>query len=79
MKKYIIALILLAFTFGVSNATNVLVTAKVPGLDNNKPLIISINPNSDPNILETNEIVNYTLYFKDEEKNKIDFTITTQY
>lgn len=75
MKKYIIALILLACTFGVSNATNVLVTAKVWTL-NSKPVVISVNPASNPRILQKNRSQNYAIYFQDDEKDTVTYTIT---
>jgi hypothetical protein len=75
MKKYIIALILLSCTFGVSYATNVLVTAKVGNL-NSKPIVISVNPASNPRILQKNKSQNYAIYFQDAEKDIVTYTIT---
>ena len=37
---------------------------------------MSVSPSSDPKLLARNKIQNYTLYFRDDEKDTVTYTIT---
>lgn len=78
MKKIIISLILLLAL--VSNNTtfwsqNVIVSAVVWSI-NQAPLVVSVNPSSNPRILWTNKTQSYSVWFSDNEKDTIYYTIT---
>lgn len=83
MKKLISILLSLCFVFlpiDLSvNANNSVVVSAIVGSLNQAPLILRVNPNWDPWILEKNKIQNYTIYFKDNEKDTIYYTITPQW
>ncbi|MDD5197596.1 MAG: hypothetical protein PHN60_01910 [Candidatus Gracilibacteria bacterium] len=48
----------------------------VVGSLNHSPTIITLTPSSDPKLLGTSKIQNYTLYFRDDEKDTVYYTIT---
>ena len=48
----------------------------VVGNINHSPIILSINPDSNPRIIRTNKTQSYTIYFSDNEKDEITYTIT---
>lgn len=60
------------FAFG---REEVIVSAIV-GTQNYAPLILEVLPNSDPRILKVNKTQSYTLYFRDDEKDEVYYTIT---
>ncbi len=75
MKKIILIWLMFLISFSWVSATNVLVTAKVWNL-NSKPIVISVNPSSNPRFLPVNGTQNYILYFQDDENDEITYTIT---
>lgn len=46
------------------------------GSFNHPPVITTLSPSSDPKLLGQNKIQNYTLYFRDDEKDTVSYTIT---
>ena len=48
----------------------------VVGNANNSPVVISTNPSSNPKLLWKSKLQNYTLYFRDNEKDPVTYTIT---
>lgn len=78
MKKIISFITTLFFLFSPSllNANGSITVSAVVWDINQSPLVLSVNPDGDPWILETNEIQNYTIYFKDTENDKVYYTIT---
>ena len=79
MKKFLIILVgiigTLSSLFYVFADQSVQVTAVV-GSINHSPVIASVSPSSDPKLLGKNKIQNYTLYFRDDEKDTVSYTIT---
>lgn len=68
----------MSFLIPVQANQSVVVSAIVWNL-NNAPIILSITPNSNPRILKTNRTQSYSIYFRDNEKDTITYTITPQY
>ncbi len=79
MKKIISILSLTAIFFYYSNLTlalnSVVVSAVVWNL-NHSPVVINIVPSNNPKLLKTNSLQNFSLYFRDDEKDIIYYTIT---
>lgn len=79
MKKLLIGLVgimsVISSILFVSATQSVIVSAIV-GAINHAPVILSVTPASDPKLLGMNKIQNYTLYFRDDEKDAITYTIT---
>ncbi len=79
MKKIFSIILLAIISVYYSNfsfsANSVVVSAVVWNL-NHSPVVISVNPNNDPKLLKTNSLQNFTLYFRDDEKDLIYYTIT---
>lgn len=79
MKKSLIILSgfvgILSSVFFVFANQSVNVSAIV-GAINHAPVILSVTPSSNPKLLGTNKIQNYTLYFRDDEQDTITYTIT---
>ncbi len=80
MFKKILSFISIVFiTILILNKTiaweQVVVSAIVWSI-NTAPLIIDVNPNDEPWILERSNIQNYSIYFKDKEKDVVYYTIT---
>lgn len=80
MKKFLYsALILLfllsSFLFAFAANQSVQVSAVVGNI-NHSPVIGSVSPASDPKLLGVSSIQNYTLYFRDDEKDAVSYTIT---
>lgn len=80
MKKSLITLSIVlsaavSSVFFVFASQSVQVTAIV-GTMNHSPIVTSIVPSSDPKLLGRNKIQNYTLYFRDDEKDVVSYTIT---
>lgn len=48
----------------------------IVGVGNHSPIIVSLSPGSDPKLLARSKIQNYTLYFRDDEKDTVTYTIT---
>ncbi|MFA6090557.1 MAG: hypothetical protein WC774_02170 [Candidatus Gracilibacteria bacterium] len=79
MKKFLYsALILLfllsSFLFAFAANQSVQVSAVVGNI-NHSPVIGSVSPASDPKLLGVSSIQNYTLYFRDDEKDAVSYTI----
>lgn len=78
MKKYIFIAIGILLLLSVAvYAKDVFVTAKV-GIQNSKPIVISVNPSNNPKLLWKNKSQSYTLYFRDDEKDPVSYSITAQ-
>lgn len=75
MKKYIIWCIIVALWVTLVSAKDVLVTARV-WVINSKPVVLSVNPANNPKLLWVSTAQSYTLYFRDDEKNPVTYTIT---
>lgn len=78
MKKIIRILWCFLFLFIPVNANQSVVVSAIVWNVNNAPIIISVTPNSDPRILKTNRTQSYSIYFRDNEKDTITYTITPQ-
>ncbi len=76
MKKIISFFILFISFLNISIADENVIVSAIVWLSNHPPLILSVNPNSDPRILKTNKTQSYTIYFKDDEKDTLTYTIT---
>lgn len=61
--------------FFVSANQSVQVSAVVGSL-NHAPVVLSLAPSSDLKMLGRSKIQNYTLYFRDDEKDAVSYTIT---
>ena len=57
--------------------SSVQVSAVVGSL-NHSPVVLSVAPSSDPKLLAVNKIQSYSLYFRDDEKDAISYTITPE-
>ncbi|MDP2103968.1 MAG: hypothetical protein Q8K26_03540 [Candidatus Gracilibacteria bacterium] len=79
MKKSLIILSgfvgILSSIFLVFANQSVNVSAIV-GAINHAPVVLSVTPSSNPKLLGTNKIQNYTLYFRDDENDTVTYTIT---
>jgi|GEM_PF-2367084 len=79
MKK---SLIILSGVMGICSsiflvfANQSVNVSAIVGAINHAPVILSVTPSSDPKLLGTNKIQNYTIYFRDDEKDTITYTIT---
>lgn len=76
MKKIISIFILCVLIFLSVKANQSVIVSAVVWTDNHSPVILSVNPNSNPRILATNKTQSYTIYFRDDEKDQITYTIT---
>lgn len=76
MKKIISFFILFISLLNITIANENVIVSAIVWLSNHPPLVLSVIPNSDPRIIKTNKTQSYTLYFKDDEKNIITYTIT---
>ncbi|MDD2892160.1 MAG: hypothetical protein PHQ95_04295 [Candidatus Gracilibacteria bacterium] len=80
MKKFLIIICffigaLLSSLYFVFAGPSIQVSAIVGSL-NHSPVITDILPASDPKLLGINQIQNYTIYFRDDEKDVVTYTIT---
>lgn len=79
MKKSLIALFFLSAIgsswFFVSANQSVQVSAVVGSL-NHSPVVLSLAPASELKMLGRSKIQNYTLSFRDDEKDTVSYTIT---
>lgn len=66
---------LLSSFFFVSANQSVQVTAVVGNM-NHSPVVVSLSPSSNPKLLGQNKIQSYSLYFRDDEKDTVSYTIT---
>lgn len=48
----------------------------IVGSLNHSPVITTLTPSGDPKLLGRDKIQNYTLYFRDDEKDTVSYTIT---
>ncbi len=78
MKKIISIFILCVLIFLSVKANQSVIVSAVVWNDNHAPIILSVTPNSDPRILAKNKTQSYTIYFRDDEKDQITYTITPQ-
>jgi hypothetical protein len=80
MKKIIITLLTIYIGLYypiVFPATNFTLSAIVWN-GNYAPNVISVNPNGNPEILAKSSVQNFSLTFKDNEKNNVSYTITPE-
>ena len=80
MRKFLstlLAIIILfcsaLFVFAANQSVQV---SAVVGNINHAPIILSTLPASDPKLLASNKIQNYAIYFRDDERDPISYTIT---
>lgn len=71
----IISIGIISSLFFVFANQSVNVSAVVGSL-NHAPVVLTMSPSSDPKLLGTNKIQNYTLYFRDDERDMVYYTIT---
>lgn len=79
MKKFlwIISIIALSISNYSFWANSVVVSAVVWNI-NAAPVVISVNPSSNPRMLKVNTLQDYAVYFRDNEKDSVYYTITAQ-
>ena len=80
MKKFflvIVTWIFFMYVTAISYATWLNVTGRVWNL-NAAPSVISVTPNSGPELLSAWSLQNFVLKFRDNEKDNISYTITVQ-
>lgn len=80
MKKKllsIISIIALSITNYSFSAKNVVVSAIVWNT-NWAPVVISVNPASNPVLIKTNALQEYIIYYRDNEKDQLSYTITAR-
>ena len=75
--KILLSILLLTTTISTKAEENVVVSAVVGNI-NHAPIIISIIPNSSPELLASNSLQNFIITFKDDETNETFYTITTE-
>ena len=75
--KILLSILLLTITISTKAAESVIVSAVVWNI-NHSPVIISILPNGNPELLASNSLQNFSITFKDDETNDIFYTITTE-
>lgn len=80
MYKYIISIfsILSLLTFSTANAVESVTVSAVVGNINHSPVVTSITPNWNPQLIWSKTLQNFILKFRDDEKNHIYYTITTE-
>ncbi len=76
MKKIIFIFSFIFLILLQTQANQSVVVSAIVWNQNSAPIIISINPDSNPRILKTNRTQSYTLYFRDNEKDFVSYTIT---
>lgn len=79
MKKIFSILLLLVISIYYSNfsfsANSVVVSAVVWNL-NHSPVVLKVIPNNNPKLIKADGLQNFSLYFRDDEKDLVYFTIT---
>ena len=75
--KILLSILLLSITIS-TNAVESITVSAVVGNINHAPIIISITPNNNPKLLASNSLQNFSILFRDDEKNHIYYTITTE-
>lgn len=78
MKKITSIFIIFILLFINVKANQSVIVSAVVWTWNHAPIILSVTPNSDPRILAKNRIQSYTIYFRDDEKDQITYTITPE-
>lgn len=76
MKKIISIIFIFTILFLSVRANQSVIVSAVVGSLNHAPVILSVFPDSNPRILRTNKTQSYTIYFRDDEKDNINYTIT---
>lgn len=76
MKKIISILLFLSILISTAYANQSVIVSAVVGSLNHAPIILSVSPNSNPRILKKNATQSYTIYFKDDEKDTVYYTIS---
>ena len=62
---------------GIYANTSVVVSATVGNIKP-PPVVISVDPNSDPKLLGTSEVQRFSLYYQDADRDPVTFTVTPQ-
>ncbi|MEA3386864.1 MAG: hypothetical protein U9Q66_00190 [Patescibacteria group bacterium] len=80
MSKYITSIfsIISILIFSTANAVESVTVSAVVGNLNHSPVVTSITPNNNPKLLKAYSLQNFVVKFRDDEKNHIYYTITTQ-
>lgn len=78
MKKIIFIFSFIFLILLTAQANQSVIVSAIVWNQNSAPLIMSVNPDSNPRILKTNRTQSYTLYFRDNEKDFVSYTITPQ-
>lgn len=68
-----ILLLPMLFVFAANQSVQVSAIVDMP---NHPPVVLSVLPASDPKLLGQNKIQNYSVYFRDDEKDTVIYTIT---
>lgn len=79
MKRLVSVLLLTSIFLYYSNlsfALNSVMVSAVVGNLNHAPVIINVIPSSNPKILQNKSLQNFSLYFRDDEKDTVYYTIT---
>ena len=57
-------------------ATPAIQVSAIVGAINHAPVVLTVLPSSDPKLLARGKIQNYSVYFRDDEKNTMYYTVT---
>ncbi len=76
MKKIISIISIFTMLFLTASANKSVIVSAVVGALNHAPVVISVNPSSNPRMLGVNKTQYYTIYFRDDEKNTVTYTIS---
>lgn len=76
-NKMIIVLLLLSLTISTKASETIVLSAVVWNI-NHAPIIISITPNGDPELLAKDSLQNFSIRYRDDEVNHTYYTITTE-
>lgn len=76
MKKLIFIFSFVFLILLTAQANQSVIVSAIVWNQNSAPIIMSVNPDSNPRILKTNRTQSYTLYFRDNEKDNVSYTIT---
>lgn len=78
MKKILCFFFIFLFLFSPTHlkANQSVIVSAVVGNINHAPVILSVIPDSNPRFLRVNRTQSYTLYFRDNEKDTVSYTMT---
>lgn len=78
MKKIFVIFSILVLILSQVHANQSVIVSAIVGSLNHAPVILSVFPDSNPRILKVNKTQSYTIYFRDDENDTINYTITPQ-